>query len=97
MSTRCERPWPAIDLAELRYCLAFGSSVEEMADFLHRDVEDVRHKVAVEAQERQASDRIKYRLALEPALDDFCDRPSPQLGGVAFSGFCSFQDALSQL
>jgi hypothetical protein len=50
MSTQCERPWPAIDLAELRYCLAFGSSVEEMADFLHRDVEDVRHKIVVEAQ-----------------------------------------------
>ena len=56
MSTRCERPWPAIDLAELRYCLAFGSSVEEMADFLHRDVEDVRHQIAVEAQ-RVASQR----------------------------------------
>jgi hypothetical protein len=56
MSTRCERPWPAIDLAELRYCLAFGSSVEEMADFLHRDVEDVRHQIVVEAQ-RVASQR----------------------------------------
>ena len=57
MSTRChERPWPAIDLAELRYCLAFGSSVEEMADFLQRDVEDVRHQIAVEAQ-RVASQR----------------------------------------
>ena len=55
-STRCERPWPAIDLAELRYCLAFGSSVEEMADFLQRDVEDVRHQIAVEAQ-RVASQR----------------------------------------
>jgi hypothetical protein len=50
MRTQHERPWPAIDLAELRYCLAFGSSVEEMADFLHRDVEDVRHEVAVEAR-----------------------------------------------
>jgi hypothetical protein len=50
MSTRCETPWPAIDLVELRYCLAFGSSVEEMADFLHRDVEDVRYQIAVEAQ-----------------------------------------------
>jgi hypothetical protein len=47
MSTRCERSWPAIDLAELRYCLAFGSSVEEMADFLHRDVEDVARSSAV--------------------------------------------------
>jgi hypothetical protein len=50
MRTQHERPWPAIDLAELRYCLAFGSSVEEMADLLHRDVEDVRHKVPVEAE-----------------------------------------------
>ena len=50
MSTQHERPWPAIDLAELRYGLAFGSSLEEMADFLRRDVEDVRHKAAVEAQ-----------------------------------------------
>jgi hypothetical protein len=40
------RPWPAIDLAELRYGIAFGSSVEEIADFLQRDVEDVRQKLA---------------------------------------------------
>jgi hypothetical protein len=40
-----DRPWDAIDLAELRYSLAFGSSVEEIADFLHRDVGDVQHKV----------------------------------------------------
>ena len=50
MNTQLEKPWPAIDVAELRYGLAFGSSVEEMADFLHRDVDDVRHKIAVEAQ-----------------------------------------------
>jgi hypothetical protein len=50
MNTQHEKPWPAIDVAELRYGLAFGSSVEEMADFLHRDVDDVRHKIAVEAQ-----------------------------------------------
>jgi hypothetical protein len=47
MHAQHERPWPAIDLPELRYCLTFGSSVEDMADFLHRDVEDVRHKIAV--------------------------------------------------
>jgi hypothetical protein len=70
MSTRCESPWPAIDLAELRYCLAFGSSVEEMADFLHRDVEDVRHQIAVEAQ-RVASQRGRIRMpaGLQPGLD----------------------------
>jgi hypothetical protein len=45
-----ERPWPAIDLAELRFGIAFGSSVEELADFLQRDVEDVRQKWAAEVQ-----------------------------------------------
>jgi hypothetical protein len=40
MNTRLnEKPWHAIDLAELRY--GFGSSVEEIADFLHRDIKDV--------------------------------------------------------
>jgi hypothetical protein len=45
-----ERPWPAIDLAELRFGIAFGSSVEELADFLQRDLEDVRRKWAAEVQ-----------------------------------------------
>ena len=45
-----ERPWPTIDLAELRFGIAFGSSVEELADFLERDVEDVRQKWAAEVQ-----------------------------------------------
>jgi hypothetical protein len=44
---RPPRPWPAIDVAELRYALAFGSSVEEIADFLQRDVDDVRHCAGV--------------------------------------------------
>ena len=37
MHAKQERPWPAIDLAELRFGIAFGSSVEELADFLQRD------------------------------------------------------------
>ena len=45
-----ERPWPAIDLAELRFGIAFGSSVEELADFLQRDVEDVKQKWVAEVQ-----------------------------------------------
>jgi hypothetical protein len=49
MDIQHERPWPAIDVAELRFGLAFGASVEELADFLRRDVEDVRHQVDVEA------------------------------------------------
>ena len=50
MNTQHERPWPAIDLAELRFGIAFGSSVEELADFLRRDVEDVRQKLDAELQ-----------------------------------------------
>jgi hypothetical protein len=46
MNAHQPRRWPAIDLAELRYGIAFGSSVEEIADFLQRDVEDVRQKLA---------------------------------------------------
>jgi hypothetical protein len=46
MNAHHPRSWPAIDLAELRYGIAFGSSVEEIADFLQRDVEDVRQKLA---------------------------------------------------
>jgi hypothetical protein len=48
MHTQQVRPWPAIDLAELRFGIAFGSSVEELADFLRRDVEDIKQKWAAE-------------------------------------------------
>jgi hypothetical protein len=60
MNTQHGRPWPAINLAELRYGLAFCSSVEEMADFLHRDIEDVRQKLASQ----------KWRPADDPELND---------------------------
>jgi hypothetical protein len=59
MNTQHIKPWPAIDVAELRYGLAFGSSVEEMADFLHRDVDDVRHKIAVEAQRSRHTEVVR--------------------------------------
>jgi hypothetical protein len=59
MNTQHVKPWPAIDVAELRYGLAFGSSVEEIADFLHRDVDDVRHKIAVEAQRTQHTETVR--------------------------------------
>jgi len=48
MSTQQGRPWPAIDVAELRYGLAYGSSVKEIANFLQRDVDDVRHQIEVQ-------------------------------------------------
>jgi hypothetical protein len=66
MSTRCERPWPAIDLVELKYCLAFGSSVEEMADFLHRDVEDVRPPDRGRGAGNGKPDALEYRRVCSP-------------------------------
>ena len=42
MNRHQPRPWPALDPAELRYGIAFGSSVAKIAEFLQRDVEDVR-------------------------------------------------------
>jgi hypothetical protein len=53
MNTQHARPWLAIEVAELRYGLAFGSSVEEIADFLQREVDDVRHQIEVEAYKVQ--------------------------------------------
>jgi hypothetical protein len=48
MSTQYARPWPAIDVVEPRYGLAFGSSVEEIADFLQRaDYETRRLQIAL--------------------------------------------------
>ena len=54
MHLQQQRPWPAIDLAELRFGIAFGSSVEELADFLQRDVEDVKQKLAAEGHRSPA-------------------------------------------
>ena len=48
MNTQRARAWPAIDVAELRYGLAYGSSVKEIANFLQRDVDDVRHQIEVQ-------------------------------------------------
>jgi hypothetical protein len=58
MNTRQnERPWQAIDLAELKYGLAFGSSVEEIADFLQREVADVQLQVDAEVRKAERGAR----------------------------------------
>jgi hypothetical protein len=40
------KPWSEMDLADLRNSLAHGRSIEDIADFLCRSVEEVRVKVA---------------------------------------------------
>jgi hypothetical protein len=38
--------WSALDLHDLRYCLAAGEPAEAIADFLCRNVDEVRGKTA---------------------------------------------------
>jgi hypothetical protein len=39
-------PWSELDLVDLQSGLAFGTPIEDIADFLVREVEDVRRKAA---------------------------------------------------
>ena len=39
-------PWSKIDVIDLQSGLAFGTSIEAIADFLTRDIEEVRKKAA---------------------------------------------------
>jgi hypothetical protein len=38
------KPWSELDLQDLRYCLAAGDPVEDIADFLCRSVDEVLAK-----------------------------------------------------
>ena len=40
------KPWSELDLSDLRYGLAAGETVEAIAEFLCRDVAEVRAKTA---------------------------------------------------
>jgi hypothetical protein len=40
------KPWSPLDLQDLRYCLAAGEPVDDIADFLCRNVDEVRAKTA---------------------------------------------------
>jgi hypothetical protein len=43
---KASEPWSALDLVDLQSGLAFGTPINEIADFLTRDVEEVRRKAA---------------------------------------------------
>ena len=45
------KPWSEMDLADLRNAIAFGRSVEDIADFLCRSENEVREKIAELTQE----------------------------------------------
>lgn len=44
------KPWSAMDLSDLRNGLHIGAPIEELADFLCHDVEEVRAKVGKEEE-----------------------------------------------
>ena len=46
MNLNTGTPWSEWALADLKYSMEQGDSVEEIADFLCRDVEEVRKKIA---------------------------------------------------
>jgi hypothetical protein len=74
MHIQHETSWPAIDLAELRFGLAFGASAEELAEFLSRDVDDVRHQVDVE-EKRGGLQVLDEVSGLPGVYDTLRDRP----------------------
>jgi hypothetical protein len=74
MHIQHQTPWPPIDLAELRFGLAFGASAEELAEFLTRDVEDVRHQVDVE-EKRGGLQVLDEVSGLPSAHDTLRHRP----------------------
>jgi hypothetical protein len=43
---RAGKPWSEIEVIDLRSGLAFGTPLEEIADFLERDCEEVGKKAA---------------------------------------------------
>jgi hypothetical protein len=46
LSDKAIEPWSKMDIVDLQSGLAFGTSIEAIADFLTRDVEEVREKAA---------------------------------------------------
>jgi hypothetical protein len=45
-SVRAGESWSETELVDVQSGLAFGTSVEEIAEFLARDVDEVRQKIA---------------------------------------------------
>jgi hypothetical protein len=46
MSLDSDQPWSEMDILDLRNSLTHGRSVEEAADFLCRDIDEVSAKMA---------------------------------------------------
>jgi hypothetical protein len=100
MSTQQERPWPAIDIAELRYGLAFDLSHKEMLTSCtatsRRSGEDSqpRHR-ELRTRRRGPEEREQPRgvAGLQPVCNAIADRACSQTGWVALSVPRCFENA----
>ena len=72
------KPWSEMDLRDLRNAMRFADSIEKIADFLCRDVEEVREKVA---EIDPAYSGLSKGLMREPGLSAW-----PVKGQTGFSG-----------
>jgi hypothetical protein len=45
MNINTGKPWSEMDLIDLANCLTFGTPIEEIANFLCREVDEVREKI----------------------------------------------------
>jgi hypothetical protein len=45
MNIKTGEPWSEMDLTDLANCLTLGTPIEEIANFLCRDVDEVREKI----------------------------------------------------
>jgi hypothetical protein len=62
MNINTGKPWSDVDLADLANCLSFGTLIEEIANFLCRDVDEVREKITALAARLD-----RYECGLEHA------------------------------
>jgi hypothetical protein len=86
MNINSGKPWSQMALYDLRYWLKHGDSVEQVAELLCRDVNEVREKM-IETQSRCASARgsepARAYMGLERKVDWMVSTPTPADQGIS--------------
>jgi hypothetical protein len=84
METQQERPWPAINLGELRFGLALGSSVEELVHRRNRPKE--AQIICLRRPAAKMPSKVPYRFKRSAARAEAYERSSePAIGPRATS------------
>jgi hypothetical protein len=66
MNLNSGKPWSQMALYDLRYWLKHGDSVEQVAEFLCRDVNEVREKMVELGIRERPSKEMKPQLVPPP-------------------------------